>query len=136
MKRTAQLLEQIDLVVWCGSAYSLALTHATSILLTTIASLGSGWTTAPTPASETASPPSEASSVAHTSAEHAHKLGEQSTWVAPAARVSSAHSSDVLTLGFDCELTSSEERLVEVLGLERTLLVGEFDVCLPGNKKY
>ena len=132
---SAQSLEQIDLVVWCGCAYSLALTHATSILLTTSASLGSGWTTAPTPASETTSPPSEASSVAHTSAEHAHELGEERTWVAPAARVSSAHSSDVLTLGLNCELTSSKERLIQVLGLERTLLIAEFDVCLPGQWK-
>ena len=67
------------------------------------------WCSTTSPTSVTTSA-SETSTEAHTSAEETHELREKST-TAPAATEasSSAHSSNVLALGLDCQLTSLEQ---------------------------
>jgi hypothetical protein len=92
------------------------MTGASLRVLVSGASLTGRSSTTATTSSETTASTAEASSEApHSSAaEKAHELGEEGTWVTPTSSeaTATAHSSDVLALGLNSELSSTEQRLV------------------------
>ena len=82
-------------------------------------------------ASSVASTSSEASE-AHSSAEEAHDLRKESAAASTTpVGSSSAHTSNVLSLWLDGQLTTFEQWFVQVLCLHRALFRSKLDICLP-----
>ena len=94
----------------------------------------SRWCTATAPAaSEASASAAEPASIAEAapSADQVEELAEHGTIGATATELTSApHPTDVLALGLDRELASTEKRLVQVLRLDRALLVRELNESL------
>ena len=82
-------------------------------------------------ASSVASATSEASE-AHSSAEEAHDLREESAAASTSpVGSSSAHTSNVLSLWLDGQLTTFKQWFVQVLCLHGALFRSKLDICLP-----
>ena len=94
----------------------------------------SGWCTTTAPAtSEATASAAEPASIAEAapSTDQVEELAEHGAIGATATEIASApHPTDVLALGLDRELASTEKRLVQVLRLDRAFLVRELNECL------